>query len=114
MVTQQLLAEAVRDSQTFGPFPIGAQPAQNLVLTFPSSAWVDPGLTMAVLVEKSVDGGATWTQLGGFDGESGSLSKDGTVAAPAIGMSWDGQPCQVRITVTVGAPFSWGATLTRN
>jgi hypothetical protein len=112
MTVQQLLAEQNRNSTNFGPFAIAAGVPQNIVVTFPSAAWADAGHTMNVLVEKSFDGGVTWTTLGGFDGESGHISKSGVVESPAIGMSWDGRACQVRVAVTVNAPFAWGATVT--
>jgi hypothetical protein len=112
VATQQLLAEAVRDSQTFGPFALGAAAPKQVILTVTSSVWIEDGHAITIVVERSLDAGASWRQMGAVDGVSNHVGKSGGVENPALGMSWDGLACQVRVTVTVNAPFAWGATLT--
>lgn len=120
-----VLAQAVRGSLAFGhvgdsnptPFSVSAGTARSYLIELTSSDWVDVTkvgtLTMDVSLERSLDGGTTWTGSGGFGGATNTPGKGGTVPQPSLSVSWDGLAMLLRGTVTVGpSPFSWGVTVT--
>lgn len=119
MATFQVLPEAVRGSLAFGhagdpnptPVHVPAGSPRFVTIAFPSVDWVNPGHTMSVALEISFDGGTTWVGFGGFGGaESGPVLRGDPW--PSMRVSWDGRVADVRGSVVVDAPFSWGVTLT--
>jgi hypothetical protein len=107
-----------------GPTPVhinAGTPANNgnINFTIESSVWpTTPGLTMRVLVERSLDGGATWGFLLGNDPSdpndhftSNSTTKDGT-GLIKFGTRWGGESMDLRGSFVVNQSFSWGISAT--
>lgn len=133
--TATLIPEAVRGAIAFGhpgdptvsgcpfcgPTPVhinAGTPANNgnIDFTIISSVWpTTAGLTMRVIVERSLDGGATWAFLMGNDPTnvndvfvSNQLNKAGQPALARFGTRWDGSAMDLRGTFTPNQSFSWG------
>jgi hypothetical protein len=111
---------AVSGCSFCGPTPVhinAGTPANqgNVDFTIISSVWpTTAGLTMRVIIEKSKDGGATWSFLTGSDPLdpndhfiSDTTTKDGT-GLIKFGTVWDGSAMDIRGSFTVNQSFSWG------
>lgn len=113
---------AVSGCSFCGPTPVhinAGTPANhgNIDFTIISSVWTTTSnLTWRVVIEKSLDGGITWSFLMGNDPSdptnhfiSNVLDKFGQPALAAFGTVWNGNALDLRGTFTPGpAPFSWG------
>ena len=114
-----VLSESVRGSLAFGhvgdpnptPLHIVAALPEFVLIEFPSVDWINPGHMMSVVMEISYDGGSTWIGFGGFTGAVSGPAIRGN-SWPSMRVSWDGRAIDLRGTVTVDAPFSWGIRVT--
>lgn len=79
----------------------------------------DASLSFALLIEESLDAGATWVPASGFPssaqgGNAGQPTKGGGISdgLPVWEYAYDGQARQLRITMTPNVAFDWGLTAT--
>lgn len=105
MAATVILPDALRGSLSTPSFSISAGTPKfiRVALTSPTFA-TDHTLSWDLVVERSLDNGATWdayftsTNVGGF----------GLAVQNA---HWDGVACQLRATAVVLIPFIWGLTV---
>lgn len=98
-LTVPVVAESVQGSMATPSqsVSIGAGAPRNFIVNILSSTWQTVGSgvdRLDILIERSLDGGATWQPVAGGNFGSGA-TKGG--AAPFFQVSWDGQASLIRI-----------------
>lgn len=121
MPTLTVIAESVQGSKPV-PSNVGSVTGgapRDFTVNILSSDWKTVGAgvhELDVLIERSLDAGASWKQLAAAVLQSGPVKGTGL---PGFACSWDGQASQVRLghvlTKVNGVPdvaFSWGLSVT--
>jgi hypothetical protein len=95
-------------------FTVVTRPPGTVTAKMNSPDWLTtPGLTIDYRSRKSVDGGVTWDDAGGFTATSPTFAKDGTTQVEPGGIwDWDGTHNRYQVQVTTTQAFNWGMTFT--
>lgn len=127
MATTTVLPQGTYQPQTrlLGPVTV-PQGATELTFTFDRTNWTDPAVTLAITIDLSLDGGATWNNPPeqaaplpfGFTSEGGGgLDKHGNPRTETTGTTSIPQPTntqrRLRATVTIaGGPLTTNGSVT--
>lgn len=110
MAKNDVFVEQERQGNQKSEFSLVQGPPGRIKVSFVSKAFsTNPTASINFKIERSFNGGLTWTDPQGFVTSGGYDSKDSKGdKCPYTIFNWDGKACKYRANLTIPVKFSFG------